>query len=113
MVVNHFGAVILALYQDAVFLVSHNGNILFDFCSAEKLLVTFTYDSVLLLFLNYVQVYHGKSAVNFDSINIFSNIVPVDVCFTCQSDLDSYFVLTDCVIVDLKFELLTDGMYAY
>ena len=110
MILNDFGSVVLSFNYNSVLFVCHNRNVFLDLCPAQKFFVGFCNYSRLLLFLNDVQINDWKGTVNFDSINVFSDVVTTDVCFTCQSYFYSKLVLYDVVVVNFEFKLFADSV---
>lgn len=70
MILHYFGAIVLTLYDNAILLISYNSNILLYLRTAKELLIWSCYDSILLLFLNNIQVDDWEGRIYLYSIDI-------------------------------------------
>lgn len=113
MILDEFGTIVLAFNKNSILFIRHNGNVLFDFCSAKEMFVWPCNDSVLLMFFDDVEVNNGECRVDLNAVDVLEDIVATDISLWSQSYFDSNFVLGDTVIVNFEFELLSYTMDSY
>ena len=113
MIVTDHRAIVLALDQHPIHLITHNANIFLNLGLAYKFFVRSANDAIFLAFLNFIECYRRKSTVDLYAFTVFTDNVSGNLWLAGQTDFDSYSVFVDAVGKDLQFELLAHQMDSY